>query len=159
METVLVGFEQTESAARALRRAAELAEAFHARLIVVSVTEPALLAVAEPALGPVPPLVAAPASASLSADVAGASQLPGPEESSHRLLERARSYLVQRALEAEYVAEVGDPAERLLALAEERNADLIVVGHREHGFLERLLGRPVDQAVARQAEYDVLLVH
>jgi hypothetical protein len=28
-----------------------------------------------------------------------------------------------------------------------------------HGFLERLLGRPVDEAVARCAERDVLLVH
>ncbi len=43
--------------------------------------------------------------------------------------------------------------------ADQRDADLIVVGSRERGFLERLLGRSVDEAVARRAERDVLLVH
>jgi len=67
--------------------------------------------------------------------------------------------LTRRRIEAEYVAEVGEAAERLLALAEERDADLIVVGSREHGFLDRLLGRHVDEAVAARAGCDVLLVH
>jgi nucleotide-binding universal stress UspA family protein len=48
---------------------------------------------------------------------------------------------------------------RLLAVADERVADLIVVGAREHGLLERLLGRPVDETVARRSGRDVLLVH
>jgi nucleotide-binding universal stress UspA family protein len=56
------------------------------------------------------------------------------------------------------VAEVGDAVERLLALAPERDADPIVVGGREHGFLDRLLGRHVDQGVAAHAGCDVLLV-
>jgi nucleotide-binding universal stress UspA family protein len=41
----------------------------------------------------------------------------------------------------------------------EREADLIVVGSREHSFLDRLLGRHVDEAVAAHAGCDVLLVH
>jgi nucleotide-binding universal stress UspA family protein len=61
-------------------------------------------------------------------------------------------------VEAEYVAEVGEAAERLLSLARERYADPIVVGSREHGFLDRLLGRHVDQGVAARAGCDVLLV-
>ena len=44
-------------------------------------------------------------------------------------------------------------------MAEQRDADLIVVGSREHGFLDRLLGRSVDESVARRSERDVLLVH
>jgi nucleotide-binding universal stress UspA family protein len=67
--------------------------------------------------------------------------------------------LARRTAETEYVVELGDPAERLLEVADRRDADLIVVGSREHGFLERLLGRPVDEAVARRSERDVLLVH
>jgi nucleotide-binding universal stress UspA family protein len=47
---------------------------------------------------------------------------------------------------------------RRFAVADQRDADLIVVGSRERGFLERLLGRSVDEAVARRAERDVLLV-
>jgi nucleotide-binding universal stress UspA family protein len=84
---------------------------------------------------------------------------PEPEELARRQLERARMSLAGRKVETEYVAELGDPAERLLEVAEKRNADLIVVASREHGFLERVLARPVDEAVARGSERDVLLVH
>jgi nucleotide-binding universal stress UspA family protein len=84
---------------------------------------------------------------------------PEPEELARRQLERARMSLASRKVETEYVVELGDPAERLLEVADQRDADLIVVGSREHGFLERLLGRPVNEAVARRSERDVLLVH
>jgi nucleotide-binding universal stress UspA family protein len=161
METVLVGFEDTDSAARALRRAADLAEALHARLVVVSVTEPTLVPVAEPVLEPVGPLLAPPIGPAppVPEIETGSRRPPNPEEVSRLQLERARAYLVQRGVDAEYVAEVGEPAEQLLEAAERFAADLIVVGHREHGFLERLLRRPVDEAVARRADRDVLLVH
>jgi nucleotide-binding universal stress UspA family protein len=90
-----------------------------------------------------------------------APEAPGPEpiELAQHQLERARMRLTGVRVEAEYVAEVGDAAERLLALAREREADLIVVGSRERGFLDRLLGRHVDEAVAAHAGCDVLLVH
>jgi nucleotide-binding universal stress UspA family protein len=84
---------------------------------------------------------------------------PEPEELAGRQLERARMSLASRNIETDYVVELGDPAERLLVVADERDADLIVVGSREHGFLERLLGRSVDEAVARRSRRDVLLVH
>jgi nucleotide-binding universal stress UspA family protein len=85
--------------------------------------------------------------------------LPEPEELARSDLERARSYLSHRQVEAEYVAEIGDPAERLLEAADRHDADLLVVGSRERGFHERLLGRPVDERVARRAHRDVLLAH
>jgi nucleotide-binding universal stress UspA family protein len=85
--------------------------------------------------------------------------LPLGEEVAQRQLEQARMALANREIEAEFLAEEGDMAERLLELAERRDAILIVVGSREHGFLERLLSRPVDEAVARRAHRDVLLVH
>jgi nucleotide-binding universal stress UspA family protein len=90
----------------------------------------------------------------------------GAERRLERAAELARSLvatllvvITRMRVEAEYVAEVGDAAERLLALAGEREADLIVVGSREHGFLDRLLGRHVDEAVAAHVGCDVLLVH
>jgi nucleotide-binding universal stress UspA family protein len=83
---------------------------------------------------------------------------PEPKELAQRHLERAQMSLARAPVEAEYVAEVGDTAERLLALAQERDANLIVVGSGEHGFLDRLLGRHVDEAVAARAGCDVLLV-
>ena len=54
---------------------------------------------------------------------------------------------------------MGDAAEAIVELAEQRNADLIVVGTREPGFLERLLGHSVSGSVQRHAHCDVLIVH
>ncbi len=54
---------------------------------------------------------------------------------------------------------VGDAAEAIVELAEQRNADLIVVGTREPGFFERLLGHSVSGSVQRHAHCDVLIVH
>ena len=64
-----------------------------------------------------------------------------------------------RGVEADIVLGVGDPAEAIVQLAEERGADLIVVGTREPGFWDRLLGHSVSAAVQRHARCDVLIVH
>jgi nucleotide-binding universal stress UspA family protein len=158
MKTILVGYDGSDAAERALRRGAEVAEAFSARLLVVSVGgstyAPAPMAELAPAPvpGPVAPGATVPPPESTTA-------APEPDELARQQLERARTALAGRSVDADYVVELGDPAERLLDLAEERDADLIVVGSREHGFLERLLNRPVDESVARRSERDVLLVH
>jgi nucleotide-binding universal stress UspA family protein len=156
METIVVGYDGSDAAERALRRAAEIAEAFSARLLVVSVTglafEPAAELAPAAVAGPVAPAGTVPLPEPAAAG-------PEPEEVAVRQLERARMSLASRKLETEYVVELGDPAERLLEVADQRGADLIVVGSREHGFLERLLGRSVGEAVARRSERDVLLVH
>jgi nucleotide-binding universal stress UspA family protein len=157
--TIVVGFDGSEAAERALVRAAELAEALAARLVVVSVSRssrapvdgPDLIVVPSPVGGTMP----------TGALVAGLASEPAPEptELAQRQLERARMLLARRRVEAEYMAEIGAAAERLLEVADERDADLLVLGSREHGLVERLLTRPVDEAVARHAGRDVLLVH
>jgi nucleotide-binding universal stress UspA family protein len=161
VSTIVVGYDASEAAERALARAAELAEALAARLVVVSVAGLAGLPTAE-VEGVAPPL---PMSGPLS--IGGTIPMPDAaaestaelEEQARRRLERARTTLSGRRLEADYVAMVGEPADTLLDVADERDADLVVVGSREHGFVERLLARPVEEAVARRAERDVLLVH
>ena len=164
MKSIVVGYDGSEAAERALGRAAEVAEAFSAGLVVVSVSELASVAATAPGLQPtpelVPPAAAGPLVSGGTVPLPGPeSPLPAPEELARRQLERARISLEGRQPETEYVVDVGDPAERLLEVAEQRGADLIVVGSRERGFLERLLGRSVDEAVARRSERDVLLVH
>lgn len=74
-------------------------------------------------------------------------------------LDQARGYLEQRGLAAELVQSVGPPAEAIVALARERDADLIVVGTRRKGFFERLVEGSVNQDVLRRAHCDVLVVH
>jgi nucleotide-binding universal stress UspA family protein len=164
MKTIVVGYDGSDAAERALDRAAEIADAFSGGLVVVSVSRsgyaPAPASALESSPELVPPAVAGPVAPAGTVPLpepppAG----PEPEELARRQLERARMALASRKVGAEYAVELGDPAERLLEVADQRDADLIVVGSREHGFLERLLGRSVDEAVARRAERDVLLVH
>jgi nucleotide-binding universal stress UspA family protein len=164
MKMILVGYDGSEAAERALGRAADIAQAFSARLFIVSVSgSPYVPApastVGEPTAELVPPAVAGPVAPAGSVPLPKPVSPQEPEELARRQLERARMSLARRKIETDYVVELGDPAERLLEIADQRDADLIVVGSRERGFLERLLGRSVDESVARRAERDVLLVH
>ncbi|HEY3017203.1 MAG TPA: universal stress protein [Gaiellaceae bacterium] len=164
MNTIVVGYDGSDAAERALMRAADVAQAFSARLVVVSVTGLAEVPVSafEPAAVLVPPAAAGHVATGGTLPLPESQpepSRPGPEELARRELERARTSLASRPLQAEYVVEVGDPVERLLDVADQRDADLIVVGSRERGFLARLLGHGVDEATARRAERDVLLVH
>jgi nucleotide-binding universal stress UspA family protein len=74
-------------------------------------------------------------------------------------LENAKAFLSDRAIDASFVLERGLPAEAIVDTAEREGADLIVVGTREPGFLERLLRGSVSAGVARSARCDVLIVH
>src|SRR5438445_9254203 len=110
MKTIVVGYDETEPAKRALERAAELAEAFNGKLIVTSVA-PILVGAARSA-GPTDP-----------ADSFGKHL----QELTH-----ARSFLAERNIDAEFVPAVGEPADTSGEPAAERNADLCAVWTRGH---------------------------
>jgi nucleotide-binding universal stress UspA family protein len=137
MKTLIVGYDGTEAAERALSRAGDIAAAFGSTVVVTSVAH--VMSATSHGGGSVDPT--------------------DPPEEHQALLEKACAALAERGVSAEAKLGVGDPAEAIVELAEQRDADLIVVGTREPSFFERLLGQSVSAAVQRNAHCDVLIVH
>jgi nucleotide-binding universal stress UspA family protein len=136
MSTIVVGYDQTPGSQRALERAATLAKALGSKLVVTSVT-PIMMSAGRSG-GPIDPT--------------------DPPEKHAEELSAARTYLKGEGIEAEYQGAVGEPADAIVQLADERGAEMIVVGH-EHGVVHRLFGASVSDAVSHHAHCDVLIVH
>jgi nucleotide-binding universal stress UspA family protein len=59
---------------------------------------------------------------------------------------------------AKPLGDIGDPAEAIIAAARDNNADVIVVGSHDHGWLARLFTSSVGEKVVRKADTPVLVV-
>ena len=136
-QKIVLGYDESEAAKRALERAAALAKAFGAELIVASVA-PVMLSSTRSG-GPIDPT--------------------DPPEAHVEELKHARAYLEGQGLTAEYLPGVGDPAQTIAELAKERDADLIVVGTHEPSVLGRLFGQSVTETVVHKVHCDALIVH
>jgi nucleotide-binding universal stress UspA family protein len=137
MKTIVVGYDETEPAKRALERAAELAKSFQSQLIVTSV---------------------APVTTNIGRS-AGPIDSTDPPSAHVEELKHARTYLEGEGLQADYVPAIGHPAETIAQVAEERGADLVVIGGHEHSAVGRLFGQSVSDSVAHKLHCDVLIVH
>ena len=142
-ERVIVGSDGSDSALRGVDRAAEVASASEATLVVVC------------AYNPVPARAEAKAIASI-----------GPVHEEVRGENTARATLkdsvgrinTDRIPEVQQRAVAGEPAEVLLQVADNPETDLIVVGNRGLGALTGSLLGSVPGDVARDATCDVLIV-
>lgn len=126
--TVLVAYDGSPEAKRALAEAARLARQGR-RLAVVHVI---------PAQSVGSRLVTVP---------------DGEEETQRRLLAEAARLLAREGVEAERVATAGDPLSEILAAADRLGARLVVVGGHRHQFRHGIGDRLV-----RRAGCDVLVV-
>jgi nucleotide-binding universal stress UspA family protein len=135
MKTIVVGFDGSPAAERALERAAELSGT-DGRVVIVTatVTVPAMGVVDEPIL-----------------------DSPSVEERD-ALLERGATRLRSAGVEAAPVAVEGGPADALVEVARAEGADLIVVGSTGSGYVTRAIVGSTAENVIRQAPCDVLVV-
>ena len=137
MKKIVLGYDESDAAKRALERAAQLAKAFDSELIVTSVA-PVLTSTGRSG-GPIDP-----------------TDTPADHVEE---LKHAQSYLEGEGLQADYVPAIGHPAETIAQLARDCQADLIVVGTHEPNAVARLLGQSVTDSVAHRVHCDVLIVH
>ncbi len=133
MKRILLAYDGSEPAKRALDQVAEFASAFKAEVSVVSVVP------ARP--GPVP-------------------LDPWDDRGVHdKALVEARKLLKDKGIEPRLLEPSGDPARTIEHIADEGGYDMVVVGSRGLGALGRLLEGSVSEHVATHARRTVVVVH
>ena len=132
MQTIVVGYDGSESADRALDRTTELIENGGSVVLVSAIH---MLA----------------GKGSMGYD-------PVEKENVDQQLDVARDRLAEAGIAATTVEGIGDPARVIAAEAKQTNAELIVVGNSHKNMLERLLFGSVSGSVAHRAECAVLVV-
>lgn len=137
MKRIVLGYDASPAAERALERVIELATIFDAPVVVASIA-------------PVHELV--PLGAGAYVDPADSPALHD------RMARDAVAKLTEQGITARPVIGLGDTPETLVELTEASEADLIVVGMSSRDLFSRLFGGVSDE-IAREARCDVLLVH
>jgi nucleotide-binding universal stress UspA family protein len=137
--TVIVGADDSETAARAVRTAVELVKTLGGELHVVTAYTP-------------PSAHAAAAASALPQEYFD--RVTDPADI---LLEKLRQEIAKEGVEARYHPAAGSPAEAIVRVADQVGADLIVVGNKGMKGVRRVLGS-VPNSVAHQANCSVLIV-
>ncbi len=132
--SIVVGTDGSDTAIQALRHAVDLAGAVGATLDVVS---------------------AYPGGRGASQDQRPAAS---PRETVEASLTDAASFAQDGGVEAKTQAREGDPAEVILTVAEERGADLIVVGNRGMTGAKRFLLSSVPNKISHHAPCSVMII-
>ena len=137
-KSIVVGTDGTDTADRAVTRAAELAELTGARLHVVTAYQPARIRSGGPQ-GEAP------------------AWSVGGDHKADAVLQRTLARVRAQGVAVDEHAPKGDAADGLVAIAREADADLIVIGSKGMRGGRRLLGS-VPNKVSHQAPCDVLIV-
>ena len=141
--SIVVGTDGSETAAKAVNEAIDLAKALGAGISLVSAYEP------------VPKARLREEARQTPADLQG---MVNPREEVDTPLNDAADIVRNAGLEVEPFAREGDPADAILDVAEERSADLIVVGNKGMTGARRFLLGSVPNKVSHHAPCSVLIV-
>ena len=140
---IVVGTDGSETAAEAVRQAVDLAKLAWARLSIVSAYEPV-------------------SKRRLQDEQAGApadvQYEIGPREDVNLVLDAAAAAAKQEGIDVQTHPVEADPAEAILNVAEETDADLIVVGNKGMTGARRFLLGSVPNNVSHHAPCSVIIV-
>jgi len=142
---ILVGFDDSAAARRALDRGIAEAQETSARLVVLSVLEVPLDPQVDRYFGTLDDI----------ADWEGQPIAPPPELVG--LLTEARDEVEAAGLKADFMWGAGEPGRAIVDAARDTNADVVVLGDHHHGFLARLIGTDVASEVARELDAAVIV--
>jgi nucleotide-binding universal stress UspA family protein len=140
---IVVGTDGSETAAEAVRQAVDLARLSSATLSIVSAYEP------------VPERRVASEQQDVPADV---QHEIGPREDVNLILDGAAAEAKKAGIEVQTHPVQADPADAILNVAEETNADLIVVGNKGMTGARRFLLGSVPNNVSHHAPCSVIIV-
>ena len=140
MNAIVVGTDGSETAAKALQEAGDLAKSTGAKVHIVSAYEPA-------------------SGARVGGDTPErATWMVGPDVQVDAVLDKAAGAMHAQGVEAEVHARKGDPANALLDVASENDADMIVVGNKGMTGTKRFLLGSVPDKISHHAPCSVLIV-
>ena len=139
MKSIVVGTDGSPSAVLAVRRAAEIAKGSGARVHLVTAY-------------PDVPAYSEPISSSAKRDPINL------HEVAESVVARAAGELASQDVEVETYAQEGEPAQVILEVALEHDADLIVVGARGLTGFQRFLLGSVSSKLSHHAPCDVMIV-
>ena len=145
MSGVLVGFDDSAAAGRALDRAIEEARARHTRLVVLSVFEVPLDPQVDRYFGTLDDIT----------DWEGQPIAPPPELVG--LLAQARERVEGAGLRADFMWAAGEPGRAIVDAARDARVEVVVLGEHHHGFVAGLLGKDVAAEVERELGSTVIL--
>jgi nucleotide-binding universal stress UspA family protein len=142
-DRIVVGTDGSETATEAVKTAVELAKISNAKLEIVSAYEP------------VPQSRLREESEGISGDVA---YNVNPREDVQLVLDNAAAEAKKAKVEVVTHPREGDPADAILDVAEENDADLVMVGNKGMTGARRFLLGSVPNKISHHAPCDVWIV-
>jgi nucleotide-binding universal stress UspA family protein len=142
-KSIVVGTDGSETAQEAVRRAIDLAKTLNGKVHLVSAYEPVSDARLREERRDAPKDV---------------EWQVNPREEVDNTLSEAADVAKEADVEVETYARQGDPADAILDVAEEQNADLIVVGNKGMTGAKRFLLGSVPNKVSHHAPSSVLII-
>jgi nucleotide-binding universal stress UspA family protein len=141
--SIVVGTDGSDTAGEAVRQATELAKAVGAKIHLVSAFEPVGNQRLREEKQQVPEDM---------------SWMVNQREDVDATLRDAADQIKEAGVEVETYARQGDPADAILDVAEENNADLIVVGNKGMSGAKRFLLGSVPNKVSHHAPSSVMII-